>query len=56
MQEIQVEKQINMPQQKGGFILFIIVKSNNYNSWSYIGSYKEDFLIITDVGLKKHTK
>jgi len=33
-------------------IQIIIVCLNNYNFLPYIGSYKEDFPIITDIGLK----
>ena len=39
MQEIQFEKQINML-IRFSLIQIIIVCQNNYNSWSYIDSYK----------------
>ena len=41
-----------MLQQKISFNLDHHSQFKHYNSWPYIGSYKEDFLIITDVGPK----
>jgi len=51
MQEIQFEKHISMLIWIS-LIQIIIVCLNNYKSQPSIGPYKDNFPIITDVGLK----